>query len=104
MTVDSTTGNDITANVAGIYMVNAQCSFSGTVSSEFHLEIYVDTTGSGFEGHRKLGSGGDLGSCSVVGIVALAIGEAVSLYHWSSDGGSSFVANDTQIAIHRISQ
>jgi hypothetical protein len=102
MTVDSATGNDITADVAGTYIVVAQCSFSGSASDEYHIEIYVDAAASGFEGHRKLGVGGDLGSCSCVGIVALAIGEAVSLYHWSSSGGTSFTANDAQIAIHRI--
>jgi hypothetical protein len=104
MTVDSTTGNDITAVVAGTYMVNASCSFEGSASSDFHIELYVDAAATGFEGHRRLGVGGDLGNLGVTGIVALAIGEAVSLFHWSSDGGSSFTCNDAQITIHRISQ
>jgi hypothetical protein len=104
MTVDSTTGNDITAVVAGTYLVNATCSFEGSASSDFHIEIYVDAAATGFEGHRRLGVGGDLGNTSAVGIVALAIGEAVSLFHWSSDGGTSFTCNDSQITLHRISQ
>lgn len=103
MTVDSTTGNDITADVAGTYWVFAQISFSGTGSREFHIQPYLDGASTGIEGHRKLGTGGDVGSASCAGLIAMAQGEALSLYHWSSDGGSAFTADDGQLVAFRIS-
>lgn len=102
MTVDSTTGNDIEVSKDGIYKVSAQVSFSGTNSKTFVVEIYNNTTASGFSTTRKLGTGGDVGSCSLVGLLTLAQGDKVSLYHHSTDGGTSLVMVDAQLTVERI--
>lgn len=103
MTVDSTTGNDITADVAGTYFVFAQTSFGGTASKTYHITIYKNGATTGFEGHRKLGTGGDVGSASVSGIVALAATDTISIYHHTSDGGTAFTLDDGQLVAVRLS-
>ena len=96
-----TANNQITAAVAGDYLVIASCSFSGTLSSTCVIEIYVNTTGSNLKLERKLGTGGDVGSAPVSGIVTLAAGDDVSLYQ-SSDGSAMTISN-AQLSLIRLS-
>jgi hypothetical protein len=102
MTVDAVTGKDITAQTSGIYQVHVQVSFSGSPTKTIHCELYVDGVATGFECHRKIGSGADVGSASLTGIVALEVGQTVSVYQWSDDGGSVFTLDDGQLTAHRI--
>lgn len=103
------TDDTILATVAGTYEVHAHVSFSGTAAKSFQLELYVyDDSGtawgaSGFAVDRKLGAGGDVGACAVMGLVALDVDDKVGLYHSSSDGGSAFTATEAQLSIKRIS-
>jgi len=92
----------ITVADAGDYYITAFCSFAGTLSKTFHVEIYKDTTGTGVALTRKLGTGGDVGSAGCAGIVALTAGQVVSLYHASTDGGSAFTMVDGQLNIMRL--
>ena len=98
----SAVNKSVTVTDAGDYLFLAQLSFSGTLSKTFVVEAYIDTTASNLQCTRKLGTGGDIGSASLCGILTLAAGEAVSLYHSSTDGGTAFTAVDAQFAINRL--
>ena len=102
LTVD-TANSKITAAAAGDYLISAGVSFSGTISKTFVVEIYIDTTGTNLKLERKLGTGGDVGSAHVSGIITLAVGEDVSLYQSTTDGGSAFTIQNGQLSVVRLS-
>lgn len=103
MTVDKTTGNDITANVAGTYDVEASISFSGSASKTYMIEIYKNGSATGFAAKRKLGAGGDVGDVSLSGIVALAATDRLQLYQWTTDSGGVITIAEAQLIAVRIS-
>ena len=61
----------ITVADTGDYYISAFVSFSGTLSKTYHVEVYKGASGTGVALTRKLGTGGDVGSASCAGIVAL---------------------------------
>ena len=101
MTVDSTTGNDITADVGGRYIVMISVSFTGTGNKTYQLEIFKNGVASGFAVDRKLGSGGDVGSVSIHGKFALVATDTIELYQSSSDGGPALTITEGQMVINR---
>jgi len=102
LTVD-TANKYITINTAGDYLVVASISFSGTLSKVFNVAIYKNTSSTGFMLERKMGTGGDVGAGSVNGIVTCAVGDDISLYQSSTDGGTAFTATDAQLSVIRLS-
>ena len=102
LTVD-TAGNQITIDTAGDYLVIASISFSGTLSKIFNVAIYKNTSTTSFVLERKLGTGGDVGSGAVSGIVTCAATDDISLYQSSTDGGTAFTATDAQLSVIRLS-
>jgi hypothetical protein len=102
MTSDHTTGNDITADVAGTFLVNVQVSFTGSNAHTFDLELYDSGVATGFALQRKMSAGGDVGSGSIIGIVTLSATDTLELYHSTSDG-NAFTAIEAQMTAHRIS-
>jgi len=96
------TDDSLTVSVAGKYMVNCQLSFSGTASKTFHFKAHVDGAASLLGCSRKLGTGGDVGSCSFSGILDLAAAEVVTVYVYSSDGGTSMTLVDGQLTLTRV--
>ena len=98
----SATTDDITITDAGDYMVEGTLSFSGTLSKTFVVEIYKDAVASNIKFIRTLGTGGDVGSASVSGIITLTAGQAVSLYHSSTDGGTTFTLVNGTLTINKI--
>lgn len=94
--------NMITIDTAGDYYVMASICFSGSLSDTFNVTIYQDTTSSNLTLERKLGTGGDIGSANVSGIISCAADEDISLYHSSSDGGNAFTATDMQLSVFRL--
>ena len=94
--------DNITVTDAGDYLVTAQMSFSGTLSKTFVVEIYNGTTATNLKCTRKLGTGGDIGSASVTGILTLAASDAISLYQSSTDGGTAFTLADGQLTLTKI--
>jgi len=92
----------ITVADTGDYYITAFVSFSGTVNKTFHVEVYKGATGTGIALTRKLGTGGDVGSASCGGVVALTASDVVSLYHASTDGGSAFTMVDGQLNVLRL--
>jgi len=92
----------ITIDTAGVYLVIACVSFSGSASKTFRIEIYLDTTGTNFSCIRKLGSGGDVGSASVMGLVTCTASQEISVYQSSTDGGTAMTVSDASLAVVRI--
>ena len=103
MTIDSTTGNDITCDIAGTYQVNVSCSFSGSAAKIFEFELYVSGAASGFAVQRTIGAGGEVGAASLSGIVTVSAAATLELYHRSTNGGTAFTATEAQMTAHRIS-
>jgi hypothetical protein len=96
-------GDDsITAGLAGKYETNFQGSFSGTASKTFLIRAYVDGVVTTIGCSRKLGTGGDVGSCSFTGILNLTAGQVVTAYVSSSDGGTDFLLVDGQLSLKRV--
>ena len=95
-------GSDqITVTVAGKYKVSVQLSFSGTASKTFLLRTYVDGVITTLGCQRKLGTGGDVGSCSFDGFLTLTANQVVTVYISSSDGGTDLLLVDGQLSIER---
>jgi len=108
LTVDYTAGK-LTATVAGTYEVDMSISFSGQLSKTFVFEIYKDDvsasptpTSTGFKMTRKLGTGGDVGSASLSGLVSLAVGDSVMIYVSSTDGGNTITVHQSQLKVSEI--
>ena len=101
-TTPSAADDKITVSKAGVYLVLAQISFSGTVTTEFNLHIHKTGTTTNFGTHRVLGTGGDVGSCSTMGIVSLAAGDDVSIYVNSDGSSDSITVVDGQLILFRI--
>ncbi len=102
MVVDSTTGNDITAVVGGVFEIEAALSFTGTASKRLDLEIYVGGNATGFAAGRMLDAAGALGPVSIVGDVRLIAGDTVEVYHSTPDGGSAMTVVEAQLTVNRI--
>ncbi len=102
MTVDSTTGNDVTADIAGTFHVMAKVCFSGSASKTYQIEIFKNGAATGFAADRKLGSGGDVGAAMSCGLVALVATDTIEVYQSSSDGGSAMTVTEAQLTIHRV--
>lgn len=109
-TVDHT-ADEIVVDEAGTYMVKACVSFSGTASKTFQLEFYkydasaspLVYSASGHAVDRKLGAGGDVGACSLHGIIAFSAGDKIAIFQSSSDGGTALTVTEAQLSIYRIS-
>ena len=108
ITVSSSTGK-MTVDNAGIYEVDLSISFSGTLSKTFVFEIYHDDvsasptpTATGFKMSRKLGTGGDVGSASLTGLISLAANDSIMIYFSSTDGGSSITVHQSQLMVAQI--
>ena len=93
--------DDITVTDAGDYWVAAQVSLSGTLSETYTIEFRIDGVATNIKFTRKIGTGGDVGSASLVGILTLAAGEAVSLYQ-ESDGAGVMTIENAQLTVMKI--
>ena len=98
---DHTTDN-ITIDIDGIYFVSCNISFSGTLSRTFELHLRVDGVERDEGIHRKLGTGGDVGSTGFSGVVSLSAGVALTVFADSPDGGTSMTPIDGQFTAHQI--
>ncbi len=89
----SSADNYITATKQGAYAVSCSLSFSGTGSSLVNARLYIydqsadEWTDSGYRAQRKLGNGGDVGACGLVGIVNLDVNDRVAIFV-TTDGAS----------------
>jgi hypothetical protein len=74
------TSDDINISVAGDYLVSGAVSFIGTSNSTFDIDIYINsvTTNYGFE--RKLGTGTDVGSGPLEGLITCAVNDKINVF------------------------
>lgn len=99
---DYSTGQ-ITVDHDGVYLVTAQVSFSGTLNTTFTVHVRIDGVEQDEGLHRKMGTGGDVGSASLMAIISLSEGNVLTLYVQSdAGGGASMTPVDAQFMITRI--
>jgi len=89
--------NDIECVRGGVYSVTFTGSFSGSKHKNFHLAIYVEGVDTNFHTDRTLGNSNEIGSCSVSGIIRCARGEKISVYYWSTDGGTELTMTEATL-------
>jgi hypothetical protein len=105
----SHTNDYITTTTAGTYEVIVNASFSGTGGSLVTLEIYVyDSSGtswgaSGFTMDRKLGTGGDVGSAGLSGIVAMDTDDRIAIYITTDGATDDVTVTEAQLQVKRLS-
>lgn len=98
------TNDRLTVDVdsAGVFYAVFQCSFSGSNNATFEFEAYVNAVGTGYKVSRKLGAAGDVGSCSLAGLAALADADDLEIYVNGSGAGSSLTVEDAQLILIRV--
>jgi len=103
VTVDAT-NNKITLDTAGKYLTVVQLSFSGTGSVTWNLAVYWNgSIVAGACAERKLGTGGDVGSVSILGIVdASSAGNDIEVYVNPDGSSKDIVITHAQLTVHRL--
>ncbi len=96
------TDDSLTIDVEGIYDINFQCSFSGTGNSVVKFRLRVDAVETQIGCTRKLGSGGDIGSCSFIGQGFLPLGSVLTVYIESDGATDDFVIEDCQLSVNMV--
>lgn len=82
--------SQITLDSAGTYAILCQVSFSGTANTTFQIHFALDgVLNENIGTHRRLGAGGDVGSCSFVGIATSNANQVASLLIESDAGGGA---------------
>jgi len=99
---NSAASGTITAIKAGTYDIQGHISFFGSLSKTFRLSVYKNTSPTGVPAERKLGTSGDIGATAFCAAVVLAAGDTISVWHWSTDGGTSFTAQHLSLSARRI--
>jgi len=96
--------DQITILTAGDYEVHFQNSFSGSVSAEFQFFARIDGVETSLGCKRKLGTGGDVGSCSFTGILTLAVNEVLTVYVETDNGSDtdSMTPVDSQFWVKKL--
>lgn len=91
MTSDYANGY-VTVAVDGVYKVDFTSAFSGTPNTTFQMHLFVNGSENTFVGlHRKLGTGGDVGSAAYSSLVTLASGDTVTASVDVVSGSGTFI-------------
>ena len=96
------TSGTITCPYAGTYLVSATLSYNGTANKTFVIEVYKDTTATNIKVTSDSHASGEGESTAVSGLVTLTAGQALSLYHSSTDGGIAFTLTNAQFTAVRL--
>lgn len=96
------TADTIVTLDAGYYLVGANVSYEGTTNKTFAIEIYLDSTGTAIAGQDTEPGVSAKSNVSCAGIVQVQKGASIGLYHWSTDGGTSFTMNESQLFAVKI--
>jgi hypothetical protein len=87
MTLSAATDN-ITIVEAGTYFVSAQISYAGSNSTIYTWSVHKnDSPLTGFRVMRTIGTGTDIGSASISGIITMAVDDTLNL-EVQTDGAS----------------
>lgn len=83
-------GNRITVLRSGLYEVRSAITFSGTASATFEMAVFTNATEcENIQGRRKLGTGGDIGSLAISGLLSLSSNDVVDVRYSSSSGAGN---------------
>ena len=77
------TNDHITVATDGKYMITVSVSFSGDASVDWSFGVYKNNGGTAFSNvhcNRKLGSGGDIGSAGLTGIIDVSANDTIELW------------------------
>jgi hypothetical protein len=88
--VADATADHLTVARTANYLVTMFVSFSGSNNAVAEGSIFVDGVESTVKFYRKLGTGGDVGTATAQGILALTAAEEVSL-RFTSDGNGDTI-------------
>ena len=101
LTPDQENG-EITIDIDGVYFVNCNISFSGTSNVTFQLHLNVDDVERDEGLHRKISTGGDVGSAGFSSIVSLSANEVLSVYIDGDGTSDSVTPVDAQFTANQI--
>ena len=93
---------DIVSVPAGTYACFFQASFSGTPSTEFEFTLFRDDAEQSLGCHRVIGTGGDVGSCSFLGIVTASDNTEFDVRVQADGASKSITPVDMQFVVMRI--
>jgi len=100
------TNDHLTILVAGKYMVNVSMVVTGTVSTTFEIQLFVNDGATGktnVHTERAIGTVADVGSMHASGIVDLAIGDTVELWARTTTTNSrNLILRDVTLSIFMI--
>ena len=99
--VDHTT-DTATVKYSGTYELSMSISFSGVIAASFEFEVYKNGNGTGFKSVRKLGTGLDVGSASLLAILELNVNDVISIYVSSSLAPADIATYQAQLWITQI--
>lgn len=95
--------NRVTVDIAGTYQISLDVSFSGTLSTTFSFEIYVNGASVDIGMQRKLGTGGDVGIGACGRPVAIGAGQDVEVYVKADGSSKSITPVYMNLFVHRVS-
>jgi len=104
LTTPSAATDNITidATGAGLYVVNYNVSFEGTVNTVYHWHVFVNNNiAVNIGSMRKIGASSDVGSTSASGLVALAAGDIVDLRVTSNSDTTSVTISHVDLDMSR---
>jgi len=104
-TTPDAANNKIQVDVTGLYTVSWQISFSGTGGRTFEVQPRLDAAQlANATAARKLGVGGDVGSCGAIGTFdAAAVTADVTLWvRCTSHAGADFDVQELQLRIAKV--
>jgi len=97
------TNDHITILHTGYYMITGSLSFSGSNTSTYEVQIEVNngaTSKTNVRGNRVIGTGSDVGSMSLSGIVSLTAGDTLELWgRCTSSANKDFDMTEGTISI-----
>jgi len=97
------TNDQITIGTAGIYAVNFNISFSGTVSTVFTFKLRNNAVEQAFGCTRTLGTGGDTGSAGFNAIISLSASDVLTIYVEADGASKSITPVDMSLSVREIS-
>jgi len=93
----------ITVNEHGTYWIFCQVSFSGTANTEYDLDVFINgAENEALHAYRKIGTGNDIGSASLGGLVHLDAGDYAELWVGASGDGKDFTLKHGQLIVSKI--
>ena len=97
----SAAADTLTVVDSGDYLVIMNMTIGGSANSDYLVELYIDGDSSGVLSevtHVAVASVITMGFSRTVSLTA---GEVLSLFHWSSDGGTSFTVREGSFSISK---